>query len=159
MYKIGAFAGEGFVNALGDFVSTSYKAGVNMADSARKGLSNAIEKSRSLASFDMDMQPTIRPVVDLSAVEAGAGMIDGMFSGSVSIGSKANVSAISSMMKARSQNGNNDDVVSAISGLRKDIGKIQGNTYNVGGITYDDGSNISNAVESLVRAARIERRI
>ena len=159
MYKIGAFAGEGFVNALGDFVSTSYKAGVNMADSARKGLSNAIEKSRSLASFDMDMQPTIRPVVDLSAVEAGAGMIDGMFSGSVSIGSKANVSAISSMMKARSQNGNNDDVVSAISGLRKDIGKIQGNTYNVGGITYDDGSNISNAVESLVRAARIERRV
>ena len=34
-----------------------------------------------------------------------------------------------------------------------------GNTYQINGITYDDGSNVVGAVETLVRAARIERRI
>ena len=33
------------------------------------------------------------------------------------------------------------------------------NTYHVNGITYDDNSNVASAVKSLVRAARIERRV
>ena len=63
------------------------------------------------------------------------------------------------MMNQRNQNGVNSDVVSAINKLRKDLGNTRGgDTYNVNGVTYDDGSNISNAVKSIVRAARIERR-
>ena len=50
-------------------------------------------------------------------------------------------------------------VVSAINKLRKDIGNVGGTTNIVNGVTYDDGSNISNAVEAIVRAARIERRV
>ena len=42
----------------------------------------------------------------------------------------------------------------------KDSMPAAGSTsYNINGITYDDGSNIVNAVETLVRAARIERRM
>jgi hypothetical protein len=57
------------------------------------------------------------------------------------------------------QNGGNGDVISAIDKLRDSLGNIGGNTYNVNGVTYDDGSNVSNAVQSLIRAARIERRV
>ena len=32
-------------------------------------------------------------------------------------------------------------------------------SYTINGITYDNGSSIANAVEALVRAARIERRV
>jgi hypothetical protein len=40
------------------------------------------------------------------------------------------------------------------------LDNVGGNTtYQVTGITYDDGSNIATAVEDIVRAARIERRI
>ena len=39
------------------------------------------------------------------------------------------------------------------------MGNTSSTTYQINGITYDDGSNISNAVETLVRAARMERRI
>ena len=159
MYKVGAFAGQGFVNALVDYGTDTYKAGLEMADYAREGLSNAISSLKMAVSSDIDVQPTIRPVLDLSAVEAGAGTISGLFGESVSIGTMANVSAISSMMSARSQNGANDDVVSAIDKLRGDIGGMERPSYVVNGITYDDGSNISNAVESLIRAARIERRM
>ena len=56
------------------------------------------------------------------------------------------------------QNGTNSDVVSAIDQLHKDLSSNIGNVYNIDGVTYDDGSNISEAVQALVRAARVERR-
>ena len=69
-----------------------------------------------------------------------------------------NVGAISSMMAYRQNEVTNGDVVSAIKDLGRKIGDVSGNTYNVNGITYDDGSNVSNAVRDLIREARIERR-
>ena len=62
------------------------------------------------------------------------------------------------MMNDNSQNGVNDDLVSAIDKLRKDIANINNTTYTINGVTYDDGSNISDAVKSIVRAAKVERR-
>ena len=82
-----------------------------------------------------------------------------MFNNTPSIGVESNLNAISSGMNARVQNGTNADVVSAIDKLRNDISNIGGNSYNVNGVTYDDGSNVANAVEAIVRAARIERRV
>ena len=52
----------------------------------------------------------------------------------------------------------NDDVVHAIDSLKKVISGNTGNSYTIDGITYDDGSNISNAVKSIIRAAKVERR-
>ena len=70
----------------------------------------------------------------------------------------SNIRAIKTLMDENSQNGNIDDVVSAINKLRKDMGNV-GNTYNsINGVTYDDGSGISDAVETIFRAARVERR-
>ena len=96
--------------------------------------------------------------MDLADIEDGVGAINGMIGNDLTIGASANLGAISSMMSKRSQNGTNADVVTAINGLKKSIGKLGNSTYNINGITYDDGSNITEAVETLVRAARIERR-
>ena len=49
-----------------------------------------------------------------------------------------------------------DEVVSAINQLGSNL--PNGDTYNINGITYDDGSNISDAVSTLIRAAIVERR-
>lgn len=116
---------------------------------AISGASNAIQNG-------VDNMPVIRPVIDLSDVRAGVNSISGMFDNRYELAT--NVGSISAMMNAKSIHATNDDVVSAIGKLRKDISNIQGNTYNVNGITYDDGSNIAGAIETLVRAARIERR-
>ena len=158
-YKLGGFTGLGFVNALDDYADKSYNAAYGIGDYARNGLSKAINKVNSIINNDFDSQPTIRPVLDLSDVESGVGTIGNMFDRRLSIGAVADVNAISSMMNQKNQNGVNSDVVSAINKLRKDLGNTRGgDTYNVNGVTYDDGSNISNAVKSIVRAARIERR-
>ena len=158
-YGIGDYAGLGFVNALGDYKDKSYKAGFSMADSARTGLSNAIKKIRDAINSDMDVQPTIRPVLDLSDVQSGAGAINSMLGLTSPVGVMANVGSINSTMNRRIQNGANSDVVSAINGLRKEIGTSRGDSYTINGITYDDGSNIADAVKAIVRAARVERRV
>ena len=156
-YKVGAFFGKGFINAIEDYESKSSKAGYSMADSARQGLSNAISKVGTLVENGIDSQPTIRPVLDLSDVESGAGTINGMFSMTPSIRTLSNVGTISSMMN-RSQNGANSDVISAIENLGKQIGRTSGDTYQINGVTYDDGSNITDAIRTIIRAARVERR-
>lgn len=156
-YQIGDYTGQGFVNALKDYGDTSYKAGAGMADSARLGLSNAISKITDVVNSDM--QPTIRPVLDLSDVESGAGYVNGLFGNGASLGVMANINAINSSMNRRIQNGANGDIVSAIDGLRKDLGNISGNSYVINGMTYDDGSNVASAIGDLIRAAKIERRV
>lgn len=158
-YKIGAFAGEGMVNALTDYQSASEKAGYAMGDSARVGLQNAISKVSSMVESDLNAQPTIRPVVDLSNVRSGANQIGSILGGTIPTDVLANARAISRSMNARNQNGPNDDVINAINKLRGDIGNINNTTYTVNGITYDDGSAIAGAVGDLIRASRIERRI
>lgn len=158
-YAIGEFTGQGFVNALHDYGTKSYNAGSEIADSARSGLSNAIGRITDLINSDMETQPTIRPVLDLSNVQSGVGSLNNMLNLNPSVGVMANVGAINSMMNQRNQNGVNGDVVSAIDKLRGDLSNMGGgDTYTINGVTYDDGSNISDAVKSIVRAARIERR-
>lgn len=158
-YRIGAFAGQGFVNALGDYASVAYNVSSDVAKSAKNGLSDSISKISELINSDVDVNPVISPVVDLSNVAEGANMINGMFGLSPSIaGITADAQSLNYRMN-RIQNGaSNDDVVSAINSLKKSMDNASGDTYNVNGITYDDGSNVSNAVRSLIRAARVERR-
>lgn len=79
-YRIGDFFGLAFVNAISDYVDKSYKAGTNMAAAAKNGLSNAISKIREFVDGEMEVQPTIRPVLDLSEVRSGAGQLTAILS-------------------------------------------------------------------------------
>lgn len=156
-YKVGDFAGKGFVNALTDYVSKAYESGKGLAKSATRGLNAAMYKVQNMLDNGVDTQPTIRPVLDLSGISDGVGAINGMFGMHPSVGVLSNLGSINATMNAR-QNGS-DDVASAISKLGRSLNNMGGNTYNINGVTYDDGSNISDAVETIIRAARIERRV
>lgn len=79
-YRIGDFFGLAFVNAISDYTDKSYKAGTNMAAAAKNGLSNAISKIREFVDGEMEVQPTIRPVLDLSEVRSGAGRLTAILS-------------------------------------------------------------------------------
>jgi hypothetical protein len=107
---------------------------------------------------DLSLTPIITPVIDDSMVASGMNGIDNMFGArTLSVGG-INTGGLSAAA-ANIQNANsNADVVSAIGKLRRDIGNIQGNNYNINGITYDDGSNISDAIGTLIRATVVEGR-
>lgn len=153
---LGSGVVEGFVKGISDNESDSAYASKHMARNAIDSFSEAISGINDILSGDMNMQPTIRPVLDLSDVRSGAGAISGLLGNGVTLGAMANVNAIGSMMN---QNQNGNEVVSAINKLRKDLGNLGSTTYNVNGVTYDDGSNVSNAVKDIIRYTRIEGRV
>ena len=155
---IGMGVPEGFAQGIGMLGRAVADSSETMADTAINSTKRAITRLASVINSDIDTQPTIRPVIDLSNVKDGVGAINGMFNASPSMGLLSNVRSINTMMNRRNQNGVNDDVVSAINDLKKTIGDTSGDTYSFGDVIYDDGSNVSEAVRSLVRAIRVERR-
>ena len=157
--KIGSGIPEGFAMGIDMLAGEVTGAVSGMAFSAINTTRSAMSTVLDAMNTDMDTQPTIRPVVDLSDVRTGADAINGMLNGTQRIGVQSNLGAIGSTMNALRQNGNNDDIVYAINKLRDKLDGI-GNTYNtVNGLTYDDGSNVTDAVETLVRYAKIGRRV
>ena len=157
--KIGSGIPEGFVMGIDMLAGEVTGAVSGMAFSAINTTRSAMSTVLDAMNADMDTQPTIRPVVDLSDVKTGADAINGMLNGAQRIGVQSNLGAIGSTMNALRQNGNNDDIIYAINKLRDKLDGI-GNTYNtVNGLTYDDGSNVTDAVETLVRYAKIGRRV
>lgn len=132
---------------------------IGMAGTALDNVRRSISNISDLVNADIDSQPTIRPVMDLSDVKTGTAALNDMLGMNSSVGVNAHVGSISSMMNRRSQNGANDDVVSAIDKLNKRMDNLGNTTYQINGITYDDGSNVTDAIATLVRAAKIERRV
>lgn len=78
--RIGGFFGMGFVNSIIAYADKSYAAGTEMAAAAKNGLSNAISKVRDFVGGNIDVQPTIRPVLDLSEVRSGAHTLSALLS-------------------------------------------------------------------------------
>ncbi|WP_288617844.1 tape measure protein [uncultured Eubacterium sp.] len=156
--RLGAAVPEGFAQGIERFSKFSNRSSNSMAQTAVETARTALSRMTDVLSSDMSNAPTITPVLDLSNVQSGMGTLGTMLNSTSSIGLTANLNAIGSMRAARRQNGTNSDVVTAIKKLGKDIGNMDRNSYNINGITYDQGSDVADAVETLVRAIRIDRR-
>lgn len=91
-YEIGDFFGVAFVGAIGDYADKSYRAGAEMGSKARIGLTEAVSKISDYINSDIDAQPTIRPVLDLSNVQSGTRQINAMFSRTQAMSINANMS-------------------------------------------------------------------
>lgn len=149
----------GLTNGLVKFAKNSVSAAKNLGKNTVKSLSNSMSGIPDIINGDMDTQPTIRPVLDLSDVKSGASSIDGILYGKSLSVSAESAGIISDSMLSIQNGRDNSDIVTAIKDLRKDLSNISSDTYNVNGVTYDDGSNIVDAVKTLVRAAKVERRV
>lgn len=151
--ELGGFSGEGFVIGMDKMRQKVSASGVGMANVALNSIQDAIYRVSDIIQNDIDAQPTIRPIVDLSEAKLGARSLNSMFSDNTSFGLASQISR----NRRNKVQSTNDDVVSAI----KELGMSQGNngnTYNINGITYDDGSNVAEAIRTIIRAARVERR-
>ncbi len=158
-YKIGKYIPMGMVKGIEAYASWAKDSSKSMARSVVDGASYALSALTDMINGDIDMSPTIRPVVDMSSVNASARDMNQLLGGNINMGLSAQLNAINSRMRSRNQNSGNADVISAIAGLRKEISGISKPTYQIDGITYDDNSSISSAIETLVDAVITERRI
>ena len=120
---------------------------------------DAIDKIVDIVNNGIDDNNlVIRPVLDLTNVRTGLDNINAMLGSSPYIGAIGRAESINSIMN-HNLDSSNADILSAIRDLSNKLDNMSSNTYNINGITYDDGSNIQEAVKQIVRAARIERRI
>lgn len=155
--KIGAGVPEGFAQGIERFSYLGTMAVNDMSNDAIGSASKVLSNVTAALTDDVNTQPMIRPIVDLSNVESSSDAISNMLAMDPTVSAFSNVHSISAMMN-RNQNGVNDDVVSAIKDLGKTIGKASGDTYQINGITYDSGSEVSDAIQTLIRASIIEGR-
>lgn len=155
--QAGKWLGEGLIIGMNAMESKTYGAGKSMGETAFDSIRSALSGMNDIIDSDMDTTPTIRPVLDLTNVKATAGKLNGLFT-DPAFTPLTNLRAIGNISARNNQNGNSDEVVRAINRLGKSLNNV-GNTYNsINGVTYDNGSEISNAVETLVRAATVGRR-
>ena len=92
-YEVGDYFGQGFVNAIYDGISVAYTAGGAMARASLTGINDAIKKVASVVSSDIDVQPSIRPVLDLSDIKTGAGLLTDLLSTKKAVRVNAEVEA------------------------------------------------------------------
>lgn len=154
--KIGEYFGAGYVNGMASYGAKAYDTAASLGTAAKKGLAS---KLANVIDSNIDAQPVITPVLDLSVVKSDAKSIGGMLSANGSVAVNANVNALSATLNGIQNGATNTDVVNAINGLKQAVATASGNVYNVNGVTYDDGSNIVDAVKTLVNATVIEKRL
>ena len=75
-----------------------------------------------------------------------------------SVGVLSRASSINTIMNKNQNGSTSADIISAIKDLSNKIENSSGDVYQINGITYDDGSNLSAAIETIIRAANVERR-
>ena len=77
-HLFGRFLDMGFANGITDSTSLATEASENLGAKAINALRNTISNLGTMVEDGIDVEPTIRPVLDLSNFQSGIGQIDGM---------------------------------------------------------------------------------
>lgn len=157
--KLGQYLPEGMANGVIRGGQSVYSAISNMSNTVVDKAGTVMSLISDALNLDLDYEPTITPVVDMGNVTSSMDAINSMLNRNPLIFTGIGSGTIDMIANRRNNQNGNSDVIDAIDRLAKNINQTPGNTYNVNGITYDDGSNIASAVEQIVRAATIGRRV
>ena len=167
-YQEGLYCVSGFANAFYDNLTASEVVGKELAYNAISGASFALRKASSILENDLNLQPTIRPVIDLSNIQNGASVINGLFGSrhSLSVNTSSRLSALSAATMTPSievpsaAKSGNEDIVSAIHILRSDVNAL---SQKIGGmeVTIDGRKAVGVLAPRMDRAlgqTQIKRR-
>ena len=163
-YQIGDYFGVAFVNAIGDYVEKAKDIGKELGNSAKGGLQNSILQLKDIATGDLQLQPTIRPVFDLSEIQNGIDETDSLLNGlngnRISTSFELANQAQNHMEYAGTQADNNQMKVAveqlnkAVDNLGKNSGNTIENTFNIRGSNPEE---IAEEVSNILQR-QIERR-
>lgn len=156
---IGKSVDEGFIDGLNAWSNKVNQAATGLSEGVMNNATAPLSNLARMIDGNIDVNPTITPVLDLSNVERNSRRIGDLVSGNGTLSLSTDNASLMTKSIGQIQNGpDNSDIVSALKDLKASMADNRP-SYTVNGITYDDGSNITSAVETLVRAAKIERRI
>lgn len=149
--EIGEYTDKGFIVGLQRYSSKVADASENVGQEAIDGVKNAISGIVDVVDSNIDAEPTIRPVMDLSDVVSGADEINKMLYSQRTMALATNTNAAINGTLANNQNGmavNNNDVVDAISTLRSDVTSLAGIISNLK-VVMDTGTLVGTLTAPL----------
>jgi hypothetical protein len=157
-YGIGKYFDEGFANAVTDYAYLSEDAVAGMADGSIATMAGTLSSLSDMVMDEVDTDPVIKPVLDLSDVMYGTSLMDGMLNSDrslqltagVSDGINANLAQQASMRSAF------DDLRMSLGNIGKDDGKEprQVNNFYISG---DDPRAIADEVSRILQT-KVERK-
>lgn len=140
--EIGAFFVEGFANSIRDNMIDSTRQSTTMAEKAKEALSNALTDVSRVLEGDMDLNPVITPVVDLSNIKSIPNLFDDSYTANIA----TNVSR--SLTPSRS----------GLPGDQSNAGKVYYTTVqNEFNITGTNAEEIADEVSRIIQL-QVERR-
>lgn len=124
--ELGRFFTIGFANGIADKADVAVETTASMAERTTEAFRTSLSAISEAISSDVEANPTIRPVMDLSNVRSSVGSINAMFSSQsaryAAINSRlSNESAAYKFELDQSSRYDNSDVVSAIGGMQDEM--------------------------------------
>ena len=161
-YQFGEYYGQGLVNGMDDTSNKAEKSATNLGRSAIKGLKYAISKVSEIMSDNMDANPVITPVIDLTNVKSGGRQLNGMLTDMTnkSIGLSSSVSlanSVSSGMRSSMEVQDSsvvDSIKNLINTLKDNDSATMNNTFNINGT---NAKEIASEVSKILQT-QVERR-
>lgn len=88
MFRIGAYAIQGMLNGMTSLKDALFKTSSETTDGAIEPIKEGFGSLQTLIDEGLEADPTIRPVLDLSEIQNGMSIVDGMFGNrSIQVGS------------------------------------------------------------------------
>ncbi len=156
--QLGKYTAQGMSIGLDKYAFMAEESASDLATGILENVRNPLRNVADILNGEIDVNPKITPVMDLSNVMEGNKLLTSMMADKDMQINARSGSIAGSVGKIQNRY-DNSDVISALNGLKESLNNNNGPSYTINGITYDDGSNVSAAVQTLVRAARIERRL
>ena len=153
---LGSGTVEGFVKGIDDNKNWSDRAAAEMANSAFSTVASATARLSSLISDNVDTNPTITPVVDLSRVRTGANQINSLMNSKQALSMSANISG---NMAAELQNRN--DLQNSLANLSNRLDSVTDSMNSrqmVNYITVDGAENPEAFADRFVRKLKLNMR-
>lgn len=154
-YKSGEFAVLGFVNALSDYGTRVFSAGELLGQSAANGLTDTVSTIASLLEDNVETEPVIRPILDLTEIQNGSKKIGQLTSG---VGTYTLNRSIENAEGAAYYAGYRQNVAVEENGSGDPVPVGVGSTYNnVFNISGESPKEIANEVSRILRH-QVERK-
>lgn len=80
MYRIGDYAVQGYVNAIDDGGTSVANAATNMWQNMYMGMQDGLDTMKGIANGSLAVDPSIRPVIDMSSINSSAYAINSILS-------------------------------------------------------------------------------
>ena len=161
-YQFGEYYTQGLADGMDDTSNKAEKSATNLGKSAIKGLKYAISKVSEIMGDNMDANPVITPVIDLTNVKSGGRQLNGMLTDMTnkSIGLSSSVSlanSVSSGMRSSMEVQDSsvvDSIKNLINTLKDNDSATMNNTFNINGT---NAKEIASEVSKILQT-QVERR-